>query len=206
MSLDDDRRTRRSWTAKSASREYLELWTQLARREWNSIGIVPADPQGSTADIASALAEVGQRLSYTPVTAISLTSLEYGSALALADLQQHVARERRNGAVSAPAADGAAASEKAPASGAAAPVDDGAPAATAPVPGEPRSGALVRIPTARLIISVPSVLTDPLGLTVLEQADALVLAVRLNRSRLAEVRRTLEMVGRERVIGCYLVH
>lgn len=201
MSLDDDRRTRRSWTAKSASREYLELWTQLARREWNSIGIVPADPQGSTADIASALAEVGQRLSYTPVTAISLTSLEYGSALALADLQQHVARERRNGAVSAPAADGAAASEKA-----AAPVDDGAPAATAPVPGEPRSGALVRIPTARLIISVPSVLTDPLGLTVLEQADALVLAVRLNRSRLAEVRRTLEMVGRERVIGCYLVH
>jgi len=61
------------------------------------------------------------------------------------------------------------------------------------------------VPPARLIISIPPVLTEPLGLTATQESDAVVLAVRLNRSRMDEVRRTLQLVGRERVLGCFLV-
>ena len=76
-------------------RQFEELWFTLARRRWNSIVSVPADPGGSAAGIGKSLAEIGTRLSEIPVTAISVSSLEYESALALVDLQQYVNRERR---------------------------------------------------------------------------------------------------------------
>jgi len=206
----------------TGARDYLELWINLARREWGSLVVIPADRDGSTADIANALADIGQRLSYGPVTAITVTSLEYGSALALADLQQHVERERRSWSRPAPVVnvppEGAA--PGAPAAGA----DPSAPAGTdssgtspqgasredadrpqAAADGGGASQALAVAPPARLIISVPPVVTEPLGLAAAEEADSVVLAIRMNHSRMADVRRTIALVGRDRITGCFLV-
>lgn len=202
---------------RSAGRDVLELWINLARREWGSLVLIPADRDGSTADIANMLADIGQRLSYGPVTAITVSSLEYGSALALADLQQHVERERRARGrapltVTVPADPSAKGDATSPADASPAPVAGPPPAPAAgpadSVPTEEAAGrgeALVVVPPARLIISVPPVVTEPLGLTAAEEADVVVLAVRMYRSRMAEVRRTIQLVGRPRITGCFLV-
>jgi hypothetical protein len=193
-------------TRVGSRNEYLELWINLARREWHSLVVIPADGHGSTADVAQALAEIGQRLSFGPVTALTLSALEYGSALALADLQQHIHREREKQVVAA----GPAAGEPAPDRAASPPPS---PAST-PGPangaadgnGARKPDALMLVPPARLIISVPPVISEPLGLTAAAEADAIVLAVRMNHSRMAEVRRTIQLVGRDRIAGCFLVH
>lgn len=220
MKVDHERNGEVLRSARNPGRDYLELWINLARREWGSLVVIPADRDGSTAEIANALAEVGQRLSYGPVTAITVSSLEYGSALALADLQQHVERERRNWGHGAPTVTVAPPATPATASGS---TGDGIPvpippATPTPAPGpavepppEPptaeanRSEALVVVPPARLIISVPPVVTEPLGLAAVEGADAVVLAVRMYRSRMIDVRRTISLLGRHRVTGCFLV-
>ncbi len=202
-------------------REFLELWISLSRREWGSLVLIPADREGSTADIANALAEIGQRLSYEPVTAITVSSLEFGSALALADLQQHLDRERSmhrgvrpsNGAAPAPvngSAVGGSAPEPAgePRSEPGArgvDVGEAAPAEPGIAPDGAPTEALAVVPSARLLISIPPVVSEPLGLAAAHKADAVVLAVRINRSRMAEVRRTIDLVGRDRVIGCLLL-
>jgi hypothetical protein len=198
--------------------DYLELWFSLARQDWGSLIVIPADRDGSTADIANTLASIGQRLSYGPVTAITVTTLEYGSALALADLQQHVKRQRRLGGrtvqrVNTPPEAGAAA--RIPVSDPPRRNDAAQPAPAAPHPltadpgpavdGVNGNEALMVIPPARLIISVPPVVSEPLALTAAEEADAVVLAVRLNRSPMAEVKRSIKLVGRERISGCLLV-
>jgi len=159
-------------------REFVELWLKLAQDDWTSMLLVPADPSGSTAALARALAETGQRLSFCQVTAITLSALEFGSALALADLAQHAERERRR----ATPADAAV---------------DGAPQAT--------TEAMVVAPPARLIISIPSVIAEPLGLPAAHQADGVVVAVRVDHTLTAHVKRTIELIGRERVRGCVLV-
>lgn len=217
MTADDHRNGDIPRAARSAGRDVLELWITLARREWGSLVVIPADRDGSTAEIANTLADIGQRLSYGPVTAITVTSLEYGSALALADLQQHVERERRNWGRTAPTVTvNPEAGPGADGGPAAAP---STPPAASPPPGartEPpeagssedpssRSEALVVVPPARLIISVPPVVTEPLGLAAAEEADAVVLAVRMYHSRMAEVKRTIQLVGRHRITGCFLV-
>ncbi len=219
MKVDHERNGEVLRSARNPGRDYLELWINLARREWGSLVVIPADRDGSTAEIANALAEVGQRLSYGPVTAITVSSLEYGSALALADLQQHVERERRSwGRGGAPTVTVAPPVTPPPGTTGDAipvsipPVSPGpAPGAAEGPPPEPqaaetnRSEALVVVPPARLIISVPPVVTEPLGLAAVEGADAVVLAVRMYRSRMIDVRRTISLLGRHRVTGCFLV-
>jgi hypothetical protein len=65
--------------------------------------------------------------------------------------------------------------------------------------------ALAVIPSARLVISIPAVVNEPLGLAVAQFADAVLLTVHLGRTRLAEVRRTIDLIGRERIVGCVIV-
>ncbi len=194
----------------------------LARRQWGSLVVIPADSDGSTAEIANALADIGQRLSYGPVTAITVSSLEYGSVLALADLQQHVDRERRNwDRTAVPVADPPDSATSAGSSvnpgrsaGAAAGTQPPPPAEAggsepqgqqAATDGAGHSEALmVVLPPGS---SSPSrrVVTEPLGLAAAEQADAVVLAIRLNHSRMPEVRRTIQLIGRTRITGCLLL-
>jgi hypothetical protein len=58
----------------------------------------------------------------------------------------------------------------------------------------------------RAIIAVQSVLIEPLSLAVTREADASVLCIEKGRTRQAAVRRTVELIGRDRIAGCVLIH
>jgi hypothetical protein len=157
--------------------------------------MVPADAACSSAEVAKALAEVGKELVEDPVTAITVSRLGYDSARALSDLQQYVTRARE------------AANRASPTDGSppivdvtSVPVD---PVVSYPPPSGTQSLALV--PSARLLISIPSVVDEPLGLAVAQFADAVVLTVHLGKTRAAEAQRTIDLIGRERIIGCVIV-
>ena len=69
-----------------------------------------------------------------------------------------------------------------------------------------------RIPTedpggtsGKVIVAVQPVVVEPLGLAVTRTADAVVLCIEKGRSRLASVRRTIELIGRDRIRGCIFV-
>jgi hypothetical protein len=173
-------------------RTYQELWLGLARRAWRVVVLVPADPGGSADAVARALAAVGDRLSDLPVTAVTVGSLEYESALALADLQRRTPGRDPPPSWRAPRVEAAAAT--------AGVEPDGAAAA------RPRGGAALAIPTAaRVLVAIPAVVSEPLGLAVAHGADAVVVCVERGKARLADVRRTVELVGRDRIAGCFLL-
>lgn len=176
--------------------EYQKLWFALAKRPWNSMVLVPADPDGSAASIGTSLAEIGTRLSELPVRAISVSSLEYDSALALVDLQQYVHRAQRGEVDRSPLIHVTAT-----------PV-----APEGPPSGEPRPAAtpdpvdaLAPAPAARLVIAIPPLVSEPLGLAATQSADAIVLTIELGRTRMADAERTIELIGRERIAGCFIV-
>lgn len=134
------------------------LWFTLARSNWNSLVLVPADEGDSAAGIATALADVGRRLRNTPVTFLVMAgSIDYASAGRF---------------VSAVAGKGGQAA--------------GAP------------------PSSRVIVAVPSVIVEPLALAVTDAADAVALYVRKGSTRLKAAARTIELVGRDRIVGCVL--
>jgi len=175
--------------------EYQELWLSLARRKWTSLVVVPADPETSSADVAKQLAEVGKELIEDPVTAITVSRLGYDSARALSDLQQYVDRTRQ--AADRPAWNGST---------------DGTIVDVGGRPADPEghvpvspNQALATATAARLVISIPSVVNEPLGLAVAQFADAVVLTFHLGKTRLSEARRTIDLIGRERIIGCFIV-
>ena len=170
------------------SREVQELWFALARSPWTSVVVVPADVGASSAKIATSLAEVGRRLRETPVTAIVAESLDYDTARALADLEQHVDRQRQR------ALDVNASVVETPVG------DESAPA------NVNRSGQLVVASVAQVIVAVQSVVEQPLGIAIAQAADAVVLCIEMGRTRFSAARRTIELIGRERIAGCYLVH
>lgn len=193
--------------------QYQELWFSLGRRAWSSVVLVPADRAGSADEVAQRLAEVGKRLSRSPVTVVTAKSLEYGTALALADLpsfvdQRGAARQASWQAMEMPPSsiERPAAPEQEVAAG---PESILLPPASAlpqaQVPPEGGEGLLVSA-GARLIISIPPVVSQPLGLATAQAADLVVLCVEVGVTRLADARRTLELVGRERVAGCFLIH
>jgi hypothetical protein len=53
----------------------------------------------------------------------------------------------------------------------------------------------------RVLISIDSVLSNPLAIGVAQAADAVVLCVRKGRTKIAAARRTIELIGRERFVG-----
>jgi hypothetical protein len=173
--------------------EYQELWMALARRRWTSLVVVPADGECSSADVAKSLADVGKELVEDPVTAIAVSRLGYDSARALSDLQQYVDRARQTG-------------ERTPAPAEANIVDVSArPVDPSGAPPDGAGTALALIPNARLVISIPPVVNEPLGLAVAQSADAVLLTFDLGKTRLSEARRTIELIGRDRIIGCFIV-
>jgi hypothetical protein len=175
-------------------RHIQELWFALAKRRWTSVVLVPAEPGGSAAAIATSLAEVGKRLKEAPVTAIVAESLDYESARALADLEQHVDRQRQRALVVDVQA--AVIDER--------DVSDRARSADA-APERAPGGPLAFTATAQVVVAVQPVVDQPLGIAVAHAADAVVLCVEMGRTRLASARRTIELIGRDRIIGCFLV-
>jgi hypothetical protein len=67
-------------------------------------------------------------------------------------------------------------------------------------PGERRTGG-----TQRAVVVLSSVLEQLAGVPIVLAADALVLTVTLGKTRIDDVRRTQELVGADRIIGCVLV-
>lgn len=200
-------------------RQVLELWIALGRLEWTSLVVVPADGDSSAAAIARALADMGHNLSFVPVTAITIDSLEYGSALALADLQQHIALNRREPApaidfrpppvepIAAPASS-VLSGQPDQATQPAVPAQATQPGTTEPaIPVEPsaQTEALVIAPNARLIIAIPPVVDEPLGLPAAQAADAVILVARMGKSHVNTLRRSVQLIGRERVLGTVLL-
>ena len=59
---------------------------------------------------------------------------------------------------------------------------------------------------SKIIVAVQPVVVEPLGLAVTRAADAVVLCIEKGHSRLASARRTIELIGRERIRGCIFVH
>lgn len=57
----------------------------------------------------------------------------------------------------------------------------------------------------QVIIALPPVLDDPLGVAIAHAADAAVLCVEMRTARLKSARRTIELVGRERFLGSILL-
>jgi hypothetical protein len=140
--------------------EFQSLWFTLARIPWRSLVVVPGDENGSSAAVATALADVGRRLRNGPVTFLVMGgSIDYASAGRIV-------------------------------------------ASVAGPPGEVR-GATGS--SGRVIVAIPSVVTEPLGVAVTDAADAVVLCVEKGRTRTPSALRTIEMIGRDRIIGCVLV-
>jgi hypothetical protein len=59
--------------------------------------------------------------------------------------------------------------------------------------------------SSRVVVAIPPVVVQPRGVLLARRADAVVACVEQGRTRLADVRRTLELIGRERFLGCVLV-
>lgn len=194
--------------------QYQELWFSLGRRAWSSVVLVPADRGGSADEVANRLAEVGKRISKSPVTAITAKSLEYGTALALADLPSFVGERGQppqapwRQAIEMPPSSldpSAQAAQARPSEATSIQVADGSGLPAEPSGSWGDAGPVVSS-GARLIIAIPPVVTQPLGLATAQAADLVVLCVDLGTTRLADARRTLELVGRERLAGCFLIH
>lgn len=162
------------------SRELQELWLRLAAEEWSSLVVIPASPEGSTVDLACSLADIGSTLSDHAVTAVTVTEIAPGSARALAALADDVRRRQKR------LKDGHI-------------IDGGAD-----VPEDPDANAIIGS-AGRIIIGVPSVVATPVSLAVAQAADLIILGVEMGRTRTKDVKRSIELVGRERVAGCVLL-
>lgn len=64
-------------------------------------------------------------------------------------------------------------------------------------PAAPRDG--------RTLVPIAQVVAEPAGAALAQRADAVLLCVERGRTRLADVRRTVALVGRARILGCVLV-
>ena len=58
---------------------------------------------------------------------------------------------------------------------------------------------------AEVIVAIQPVVVEPLGLAVAQAADAVVLCFEMTRTRLSAARRTIELIGRDRIAGTFLV-
>lgn len=56
----------------------------------------------------------------------------------------------------------------------------------------------------RVIVSTPSVLVEPLALAVVGAADAVALCMAKGKTELSAAERTIQLIGRDRVVGCIL--
>ncbi len=137
---------------------YQGLWFTLARSNWSSLVLVPADEGDSAAGVATALADVGRRLRTTPVTFLVMAgAIDYASAGKF--VMAVAGKDAQAG-------------------------------------GGP--------PTSRVIVAVPPVTVEPLALAVTYAADAVAICIRRGSTRRDAAARTIELVGRDRILGCVL--
>lgn len=159
-------------------RKLRELWLLLAQRRWGSLAVLPAHGDGSVDEFVRSLAAVGELLAYQPVAAVSVGAPSIGSAPTLASVARHL-RHRADRPWREP---------------------QGGGDSDIRIDLDPHL-----LQRDRWIIGLPSVLREPAVLAVTNEADAVLLAVELGRTRIKEIRQSIELVGRERIAGCFLV-
>jgi hypothetical protein len=200
--------------AAQEDRAYLRLWFTLARLPWQSLVLVPSCPGGSADEAARKLAEVGEKVSGLPVRSVTIGQLDYGTANALADLQERLRRlvielGRPRAAIEVAGTDvDASPADRAPGRGPGSGGESrsGEEAPWEQDPGEPvQVAAGVRSSVAKFIIAVPDLVGEPLGLSATQAADGVIVVVELGRTKMADVRQIIELVGRQRVLGSILV-
>jgi len=57
----------------------------------------------------------------------------------------------------------------------------------------------------QLVVSIPSVVAEPLGVAAAREADLVVLCLELGLTSLAGARQTIELIGLDRIAGCLLL-
>lgn len=88
--------------------------------------------------------------------------------------------------------------------------DLGAPSVTPVVEGGREQGSALALvegsaDTSHVVVAIPPVLVEPRGVVLARRADAVVACVERGRTRLSDVRRTVELIGAERFLGYVLV-
>jgi hypothetical protein len=184
------------------SRKYQELWFNLAPLRWASLVLVPAERGMSVAAVATALADVGSRLRDSPVTAIIADGMDFESARILADLQLRVLDHAQGPRREEMAVEVAADQFAMPPSSIADPPAGEAPGAR---PQPRRDARLMTSPAGQVVVAIQPVVEEPLGVAIAHAADAVVLCIKLRDSRMASVRRTVELIGADRISGAILV-
>lgn len=191
----------------AARRDLQELWFALARQQWSSLVLVPADEGFSVSSLAKSLADIGGRLRDTPVTAIVAESMDYESARMLADLQLRVQDYRMVGADGVSAARRADAGQQEGGAGAgeqgSATATDGTTQAR---PGERIVASTRASEGGQIVVAIQPIVSEPLGVAVAHAADAVILCIQLGRTRLDRARRSIELIGADRIIGAVLVN
>lgn len=171
--------------ADPASAELQQLWfAMLRRRAWSSLVVIPAQPGVSVVPTARGLGMVAERHLRKQVTVIVP-----GELYSLDELPTVM------------------------------------PALAGPVPNELLERAVrgnipddsIRTPpghaeradrpkTPSVIVALEPVIANPLGIAVTLAADVALLCVVLGETSVASAKRTVELVGRERFIGCVVQH
>jgi hypothetical protein len=155
--------------------ELQELWFACRRHEWRSLAVVSTVPRSSTFPIVQALGEVADLLHAGTVR------VRCAEAVELPDIAYLVMEmSGRN---------------PSPVLGPAAPR---IPRSALP-PQDPAGGEQL------LIVAVDSVVSAPMVLPVVLAADAVLLCVELGVTDLGAARHSVELIGRERIIGTVVV-
>lgn len=184
--------------APLAATDLVALWFLLSRRSWTSLAVVPADPRGSSEELVRSMVDAAKRLSEVPVTAITMKTLDALSARRLADLQRYAQREGPRALAADETMEVAATlSEDGD--------DDAAESAPEVEPAPSHQAQLILPGPGRVVIALPSVIAEPMGLAVTQASSLVVVAIELGRSSLADANRTIDLIGRERIAGCVLV-
>lgn len=162
------------------SREFQELWFATRRRDWKSLVVVPASPGSSVLHIARSLGEVGGAIRMSPVQVVNAEGMDLDQ---IARLVLDISGETQ-------------AEVSAEAKGSAWTSGSGGWDATA------GRGA----PTARAtIIAIEAVAENPLILPLALAADGVLLCVEIGRTRLDDAQHTIELIGRDRLVGTVLL-
>lgn len=168
-------------SADLPSMELQQLWFALLRRRaWSSLVVIPAHAGGSAVSTARGLAGVAERHLGRRVAVITpgeLCSLDELPRLMPA-LAEREPAERLEGAVWEIV------------------LSDSIRTHT----HHPGLGDLMKTPS--VIVALEPVVSNPLGIAVTLAADAALLCITLGETSLASAKRTVELVGRERFIGC----
>ncbi len=160
-----------------------QFWLVLARWDWNTLVLLPAHADGSTQELASALAAAGGGLTEVPVSAVAASAPEKEAARTFMALTRRMSGRQRR-------------------------VWDGNDVIDVnpepPGGGADSDGALIPS-SGKMIISVPSIASDPVSLAATNAADLVILGVELGKTSFKDVSRSIELVGQGRIAGCVLL-